>query len=900
MLKISRQTHDPLAPPREALAAVRTRLNDESRPMAEMLPWLFPLDDRTLVNKDSSLMAIYEFVGPDTDTASTATMWSLLGDLSHALRALSRRPFHLWWLVERRKSSRYETLPMPDPVSQVVDDERKKAFEQSANYRNRHYVALSMPPQSGLNRFAGRFAHAMTNDQNMVQALTNALRGTFSDNHAFAYTTAELAAEAERFEQLLSGVIAGTPHLSFQRLSGDRLGAFIATAASPVVAPKHAVALATGQFLDDAYTDTMIDVGGDHLLMHAGGQRRYAFATGIPSHRENWPDTVDPTLLDGLLKLDGELTIAHVFRQASRSAQETQINGMKKYHSNRKLSPRKLISAGMNGGDTSTVDPDEAREEAEGDAKALLKNVAKGKKAYGWYNFTVMSYSPSFKRDAEALQAYEAGWDLAKSVDEVLTAGKWVPVREHEHVLSSFSATIPGMWKEIARWIWLDYDALARLLPLRSVSPGEPVNRHLTKEMRQRIPAIAAFPTEYGTPYYYTGFAGPLGHRLLVGGSRTGKTIFEALCWTLARKVPDSTVIILDKDGSNEIPIILQGGQYIDYTSGSRNQAKANPMRMLMPTGKKEWDDRNFAWLGNFIELLASQRKYEPTTQDRETLDKQLRATRDTFLSNGNKQILRLHTVLVQFPKGRFSEELAPWAGSGSLAHVFDNEEDAFAELTKSKTRLIGAEVGEILKNPLVATPMLDYLFHCANNLIESNAELGIVAPTLISLPEVHHLLKYKVFVGMLENWLKVLAKKLGQIGMDSQSAEDYVHSDLFPSIRDNVPIRIFLPKSQAEMTPSLIEAYRDGFGLNDSQMNLIQTSTIRRDYIIAQADGFTRRISLPLDERSVAILRSELSAKVLFNEIRHSGNPDWRQQYIDEAVRRAREDKERAERHHA
>lgn len=823
-------------------------------------------------------MAAYEYTGPDTDSVSAAAMLKVVNDLSHALRGLVRRPFNLWWIVHRRRESDYGTLPMPDPISQIVDDERKAAFERSANYRNRHYFVPVMMPAVGLDKFMGRLGHSMNHDgQSMWKALMEATAGTFSDQYAFAYSASELEKEAERFETLLGSMISAVPALKCTRLVGDALGAFLHATASPTTDQQTAVDIETAQFLDVSITENAFDVSHNFMLFEGGSRKRFGYVYGIPTARQNLPDKVHPTQLDGLLKLQGELTVCHVFRIAKQSEAERHLRSMRRYHDNRRLDVRGLLSAGLKGGDTSEVRQNSARIKASSRTQGLLDELSMGNMAYGWYSLTVIGYSPLFQgEDQETInQAYEAGESLATEIDGVFRAAKYTPVRETHHQVSGFSTTLPGMWKENARWIWLNADEVARMAPLRTVSRGEPVNLYLSKEMNQRIPALAGLPTDYGTPFFYTGFSGPLGHRLSVGRSRSGKTIFEAMCWTLGRKIPNSQAFIVDKDYSNKIPIILQGGEYIDLTDEADGRARTNPILLLK-------HERHFEWVSSFIEVLASLRGYKVLTSDKQALDIQLRAIQGIK----DPAMWRLQTVYVQLPKGPFRDELAPWVGNGTLARYFDNTEDAFDKTIANGSRLAGMEVGKLLTQPLVAVPMLGYLIYRINDSIEENRRNRIVAPTLISLPEVHHLLDNPIFEKMLGDWLATLGKKLGQISMDTQSPENYVNARIFPQIRDNVPTRVILPTDQ-EITPSLRAAFREGFGLTNALIDTLGNGMVlQRDYLITQPDGFARKLSVRLDPRSVAILRSELSAQALFDQYRQSGDPDWKMRYVDDMVR--------------
>ncbi|KAG0910579.1 hypothetical protein G6F31_021546 [Rhizopus arrhizus] len=116
---------------------------------------------------------------------------------------------------------------MPDPYSQIVEDERSNAFKTKSNFINRHYVAIALSASAGLDRIAGRFFHAMAHEKaGPVQAIVHALRGIWSDQADFAYTSVELSAAVKEFENHLSRMRASLQGLTLRRLIGESLGAF--------------------------------------------------------------------------------------------------------------------------------------------------------------------------------------------------------------------------------------------------------------------------------------------------------------------------------------------------------------------------------------------------------------------------------------------------------------------------------------------------------------------------------------------------------------------------------------------------------------------------------------------------------------------------------------------------
>ncbi|HDR9017879.1 conjugal transfer protein TraC [Burkholderia multivorans] len=869
----------------EPLARIEQRTDGDRRASAELVPWLFRFSDALVVNKDSAVMATYGFSGPDADALSTSHVLELMDNLVTSLRDMARRPVTMWWTVHRRRSAQYLSVPMPDPVSQRIDDARRTTFEQAANYTNRHFVTLTLAPEVGIDRFAGKVTHGMTHDDlSLIQSLVQAVRGTFSDQYLFAYTASELRGVVETFENLLFGFTASNPRLDCHRLSGPELGAFMHACCSPPGDDLPAVAVPDIPALDLAMCDAEVRPGHDYLHFYAGGRQRFGIAAGIPARRDFWPDSVLPTSLDGLLKVPGELTVSHCFRLATPTAAMRFINGVRRYHEGRRLDTRSLLAATLRGGDMSGARQNQARSAAADDANRRAGRVEMAEEVYGYYNLSVLSYSPVFETSPfDDGGAAEAAWMQAvtthKAVEEALRDAHFTPVRETLHALSAFATTVPGMWRECARWAFIDTGALARLLPLRGVLDGHRINRHLSKETGALCPALAAFPTEFGTPYWFTGFLGDVGHMLVCGRTGFGKTIFMLLCATLFRKYPDAWLYGFDKDLSMRIPTMLQGGRYMQFDSQAAavhadERAQMNPLVLLA-------DPRHLEFLSEWIILLVQQRgTYRVTAADRRELETSLAATR----SRADHRLWRLRTVHASLPAGPLADELALWVGSAVHAHYFDNVDDSFDD-----SHWVSMATDRILGNPVVARPFLSYVTYRIQDSLEQRRARGVIGPTLVMLPEIWNLLDDEAFAAQIGNWIVTMRKKLGCVWMDAQSPEQVSSSAIWPQIRDNVLVRVFVPVEN--FTPSARAAYQRDFGLSDGQIRTIQKLVAKRDYFIAEQGGASRRVSVPLDPVSIAILRSEMSAQIMFDRHLHSGLPDWKERYIDEATAQARGD---------
>ncbi|MBX3765223.1 conjugal transfer protein TraC, partial [Burkholderia cepacia] len=85
---------------------------------------------------------------------------------------------------------------------------------------------------------------------------------------------------------------------------------------------------------------------------------------------------------------------------------------------------------------------------------------------------------------------------------------------------------------------------------------------------------------------------------------------------------------------------------------------------------------------------------------------------------------------------------------------------------------------------------------------------------------------------------------------------------------------------------------YEEKFGLTQTQQDAIKKLKAKRDYFITEDGGISRSVSVPLPPRTEAILRSELQAQILFDRHMRSGEPDWKERYIEEATAQIEADK--------
>ena len=137
-----------------------------SRPtcLADYLPWAALVAPGIVLNKDGSLQRSARFRGPDLESATPAELMAVSARINNALRRLGSG-----WAVfveaERHAATGYPTSRFPDPVSWLVDQERRAGFEQEgAHYESAYHLTLVYLPPAERTSRAGRLLLERTDD----------------------------------------------------------------------------------------------------------------------------------------------------------------------------------------------------------------------------------------------------------------------------------------------------------------------------------------------------------------------------------------------------------------------------------------------------------------------------------------------------------------------------------------------------------------------------------------------------------------------------------------------------------------------------------------------------------------------------------------------------------------
>ncbi len=159
--------------------------------LADWLPWAGLIARGVVLNKDGSFQRTARFRGPDLDSATQGELIATSARINNALRRLGSG-WALFVEAERAPAAGYPHSDFPEPLSWLVDEERRAAFEEGGGHfeSSYHLTLLFLPPADAASRGA--------------KLLYENTRG---DGVDWRERLAGFVAETDRLYDLLDGVL---------------------------------------------------------------------------------------------------------------------------------------------------------------------------------------------------------------------------------------------------------------------------------------------------------------------------------------------------------------------------------------------------------------------------------------------------------------------------------------------------------------------------------------------------------------------------------------------------------------------------------------------------------------------------------------------------------------------
>ncbi|WP_426689978.1 conjugal transfer protein TrbE [Rhodanobacter ginsengiterrae] len=482
--------------------------------LADWLPWAGLVAPGVVLDKDGAFQRTARFRGPDLDSATLGELIATTARLNNALRRLGSG-WALFIEAERRPAADYPHSEFPEPLSWLVDEERRAAFEETgSHFESAYYLTLLyLPPEESRAR-AGKLLYENT-----------PTRGVDWRERLNAFV-----AETGRVFDLLDGVMPEIAWLDDSETL-TYLHGCISTRCYAIGVPEVPF------HLDALLADTAL-VGG--LSPMLGDQHvRVVTVRGFPT-------TTWPGMLDDLNRLGFAYRWSTRFLCLDKAEAEKELGRLRRQWFAKRKNVVALLRETIFQQESPLVDTDASNKAS--DADAALQELGSDQVAFGYVTTTVTVM------DADAAAADEK----LRMVERAIQGRGFVTIPEMLNAVEAWLSSIPGHAYANVRQPIISTLNLAHLMPVSAVWAGQEKNAHLDG------PPLIVTRTDGATPFRLVTHIGDVGHTLVVGPTGMGKSVLLAVLAMQFRRYRGSRIFAFDMGRSMRATILGLGGEHYD------------------------------------------------------------------------------------------------------------------------------------------------------------------------------------------------------------------------------------------------------------------------------------------------------------------------------------------------
>ncbi|PZR84715.1 MAG: VirB4 family type IV secretion/conjugal transfer ATPase [Stutzerimonas stutzeri] len=396
----------------------------------------------------------------------------------------------------------------------------------------------------------------------------------------------------------------------------------------------------------------------------------------------------------------------------------------------------------------------------------------------GDHHLTLMTFADSL--DKLRLVASSARRDLAESGAVI--------VREDLALEAAYWAQLPGNMRLRTRPGAISSRNFAAMASLHNYPLG-------TQTGHWGAP-LTLFRSTGGTAYRFhlhapTETVRDLGNVFVAGPTGSGKTTLMLFILAMAER-QKAQVVFFDKDRGGDILARAVGGTYLVLPAG-----EPSGLAPLKALSDKPGD---VEFVKELVKALVLDPGKAMAPEQERRLELGVRAV--LALPRDARSFAELRAFLGQADPEGPGARLDKWCQGGALGWVLDND----ADRVSLDAPFLGFDVTAVLDDPVTRGPILSYLFHRVESLLDGRR-------LVLAIDEFWKVLLDAGFRDLVNDKLKTIRKLNGLVILATQSPADALRSPIAHSIIEQCPTQILMPNTRADAAD-----YRDGLKLTEPE----------------------------------------------------------------------------------
>lgn len=755
----------------------------------DLLNWAFSIASGVVLLKSGGLLAGYYYRGSDAASATPSERNLVTERINEALKKFGGG-WSSWTDCVRIPSPGYsphEASHFPDPISKLIDAERREYFEtHGAHYESQYLFLVQYTPPADRKADLQDWFYDDDPDQtqkvspvdraleNLEQTLRH-MEDTLGDalliRRMGAYTTDTAMGETLHHDELVD-------YLDYC-LTGD-----VTHLVLPEGTPVH---------LDTVLGGVELHPGDTPLVGN-----RYIRCV----HISGYPKQHYPGILDALDQLPVPFRWSTRMIYLDPQDAKRVLSGFMRHWAQRvygfwaEISKKKFKK------------PNADALQMESQAQASLNDSDSGLVAHGFYTSVVVLMDESREKLDES----------ARTVVRQIQALGFKCRLETLNTMEAWLGTLPGHTKENVRSIPMNTLEKADMMPTSAVWAGLPFNP--CQFYPPESPPLLYATTSGSTPLRVNLHVDDVGHSLIIGPTGSGKSALLNALGVQARRYENAHSWMFEKGKAGKVTTEATRGQHHDI-GAEGSKLNFAPLQEL----DTETDIQSaLQWINVCYEL---QTKAAPTTDQRDEIYASLQRMA-AKKERGKRSITEFCTTCQDMS---VRKAMGYYTLSGVAGNLLDAEHDGLSD-----GRHHCFEVETLMSMPVeTSLPVLLHLFRRFERSLDGQ-------PGFLWLDEVWILLAHPVFRAKIEEWLRVLRKANVAVCLATQSLLELAQSGLVPILLESCPTVFFLPNKDAmQAGVDGIPGPRDFYqmwGLNITELNIIRSARRKRHYYLRSPLG--------------------------------------------------------------